>query len=322
MDQVRYLVTDRVTKLADEANDLRPDSPVTFEAMTDKQLLQMTGGAAVVTNSTGKAVVYLDPSRATEYMAAHEIMHLILHRSGWPQMWCMIPEGMDPLARRLANEVDSCFDHLVFDPRLETLGFDVKGHREWYLSHLLDCPSEQVTGPSVLWNALKILNSLLWGAHFRSEVLEITATKQPESSEVARQLFHRANRAKARTKSSIRLAMIEELSFLEEWVTEQSGYVQNFRQRIGISPLFTKAQLRRSASNTVKLDSHPLLVNSHQLWLGGLVMKSDGTRMRTYVRAEATCEPPELNKIRRRLEELTLEEFIEAEEIRMYGTFP
>ena len=322
MDQVRYLVTDRVAKLAREANSLQPDSPVTFEAMTDRRLLKRSGGAAVVTDNTGKAVVYLDPSRATEYMAAHEIMHLILHRSGWPQMWCMIPEGMDPLARRLANEVDSCFDHLVFDPRLETLGFDVEGHREWYLSHLLDCPSEQVTGPSVLWNALKILNSLLWGAHFRSEVLEITAAKQPESSEVARQLLHRANRAKARTKSSIRLAMIDELRFLEEWVTEQSGYVQSFRQRIGISPLFTKAQLRRSASDTIGFDSHPLVINSHRLWLGGLVLKSDGIRLRNYTCEEATSEPPEFNRIRLYLEELTLREFIEAEEIRKYGTFP
>jgi hypothetical protein len=255
-------------------------------------------------------------------MVAHEIMHLVLHRSGWPQMWCIIPEGIDPLARRLADEVDSCFDHLKFDPRLETLGFDVKGYREWYLSAFLNWPSEKVTGPSVLWNALKIFDALLWGAHFRDRALGITSTKQPESSELARQLLHRANRAKAGTKSSVRLAMIEELDFLEEWVTERSGNVQNFRQRIGISPVFTKAQLRQSTSDTIRFDSHPLVINSHQLWLGGLVLKSDGIRLRNYACVEATSEPPEFNRIRQNLEELILKEFIEAEEIRKYGTLP
>jgi hypothetical protein len=322
VDQWRHLITDRVAELANEANDLQLDSPVTFEAMTDARLLQTSGGAAVVTDSTGNVVIYLDPSRATEYMVAHEIMHLVLHRSGWPQMWCIIPEGIDPLARRLADEVDSCFDHLKFDPRLETLGFDVKGYREWYLSAFLNWPSEKVTGPSVLWNALKIFDALLWGAHFRDRALGITSTKQPESSELARQLLHRANRAKAGTKSSVRLAMIEELDFLEEWVTERSGNVQNFRQRIGISPVFTKAQLRQSTSDTIRFDSHPLVINSHQLWLGGLVLKSDGIRLRNYACVEATSEPPEFNRIRQNLEELILKEFIEAEEIRKYGTLP
>jgi len=237
-------------------------------------------------------------------------------------MWCIIPEGIDPLARRLADGIDSCFDHLQFDPRLETLGFDVKGHREWYLSVFLDWPSGKITGPSVLWNALKIFDALLWGAHFRDQVLEITLAKQPESSDLARQLLHRASRAKAGTKSSVRLAMIEELDFLEEWVTKQSGNLQNFRQRIGISPVFTKAQLRQSASGTIRFDSHPLIINSHRLWLGGLVLKSDGIRLRNYACVGATSEPPEFSSIRQNLEDLTLKKFIEAEDIRKYGTFP
>lgn len=57
MDQLRHLITDRVIELANEANDLQPDSPVTFEAMTDAQLLQTSGGAAVVTDDTGNEIV-------------------------------------------------------------------------------------------------------------------------------------------------------------------------------------------------------------------------------------------------------------------------
>lgn len=322
MNRLKYLVTDRVVRLADEASNLQPDLPITFKIMTDSALLQTSGGAAVITEGSGNVVIYLDPPRATEYKIAHEIMHIILHRSGWPQMWCIIPEGIDPFARRLADEVDSSFDHIVFNPRLEALGFDVKGYRNKYVSVFLDWPSEKVTGPNVLWNALKIFEALLWEAHFRNRVLEITSAKQPECSALARQLLHRAQRAKTGTKSSIRLAMIQALDFLEEWVTKQSGNVQNFRQRIGISPLFTKAQLRQPASHIIRLDSHPLVMNSQQLWLGGLVLRSDGIRLRNYTCVEASSEPLEFNRIRQNLAKLSLEEFIEAEKIHKYGTFP
>jgi hypothetical protein len=237
-------------------------------------------------------------------------------------MYCIIPQEADPTAKRLADEVDSILDHLTFDPRLEALGFDVEGHRQWYLSALQGWPTEQATGAAILWNALKILDALFWGSRFREKVLETTASRQLESSELARQLHHTANRARARTKSSVRLAMVEVLDFLDGWITAQTGVVQNLRQRVGISPLFTKAQLRQPASGTVAFKSHPFIINSERFWLGGLILNSDGTRFRNYVCPEATSEPPEFDRVREHLQTLTLRQFIEAEEIRKYGTFP
>jgi len=111
------------------------------------------------------------------------------------------------------------------------------------------------------------------------------------------------------------------LDFLEEWINEQSGSAQNLRQRIGISPLFTKRQLRRPASMIIRFESHPLVLSSKQLWLGGLVLKSDATRFRNYTCVGATSEPPEFERIRQNLQTLSLKEFIIAEGIRKYGTF-
>jgi hypothetical protein len=209
--------------LIDEAEKLSPNSSVVFEVMVDDELLQTSAGAAIATDSLGNEVIYVDPSRATEYMIAHEIMHLVLHRSGWPQMYCIIPENIDPIARRLADEVDNSLDHLTFNPKLEALSFNAEEYQEWFLSVLQDWPATKVTGPDVLWNALKILDALLWGSDFRRRALEITSSKQPESVELARQLQHKASRAKAGTKSSVRLAMIEMMDFLDEWITGQSG---------------------------------------------------------------------------------------------------
>lgn len=299
-----------------------PDSPVTFEVMADERLLRISGGAAFVTDSAGNETVVVDPSRATEYMVAHEIMHAILHRSGWPRMWCIVPEDLDPFARRLADEVDSSFDHLKFDPQLETLGFDVKAHREAYLSGLQSWPTTKISGPDVLWNGLKVWDALLWGSSFRSRVLQVTSLKQPESSELARQLLARTGRARNGTKQGIRLGMVDVLDFLEKWIIKTSGQVQNLRHRIGISPVFTKGQLRTAASRTVVFQSHPVTLNSQPLWLGGLALRTDDTRFRNYACVGALSEPPEFEAIRENLGTLTLDGFIEAEKIRTYSTLP
>jgi hypothetical protein len=321
MTQLDNLITSRVSKLVDEANRLSPSSCVAISTMTDKNLLQRSAGAAVVTDNLGNETVYLDPSRATEYMAAHEIMHLILHRSGWPQMYCMIPRNIDPFARRLADGIDNFMDHLTFTPRLEALGFKVVDHQEWFISVLRDWPATKVTGPNILWNALTILEVLFWEEDLRERALEVVSVRQPQSLELARKLQQKANRARGSTKAGVRLAMIEVLDFLEDWITEESGNTQKLRRRIGISPLFTKSQLQRSASRTIELESYPFMLNRRQLWLGSLMLKSDSTRFRNYTCVDTASEPPEIDGIRQKIETLTLEAFITVENIKKYGTF-
>lgn len=322
MDRLQHLLTERVRELIVAADELRPDFPVVFEIMPKDDPLQRSAGAATVTDSLGNEIIYVDPLLADEYMIAHEIMHLILHRSGWPQMYCIIPVEYDSTARRLADDIDNSLDHYVFNPRLETLGFDVKRYREWFLSVLEEWPDTKVTVPNLLWNALKILDGFLFSQAFRKRILKIVASKQTESLALARQLQHKASPAKTRNKSGVRRAMVAMLDFLEEWITEQSGSVQNLRQRIGISPLFTKAQLLKSASTIIEFESHPMVLNSERLWLGGLVLKSDGTRFRNYTGVGAVVEPPEFENIRQHLQTHNVKEFIETENIRKFGTFP
>ena len=91
MDNLERLMTERVRKLMAEAEALRPDSPLVLEIMTDDEMLRRSAGAAIVTDDSGRETIYVDTPRIDEYKLAHEIMHLVLHRSGWPQMYCIVP---------------------------------------------------------------------------------------------------------------------------------------------------------------------------------------------------------------------------------------
>src|SRR5262245_29432173 len=128
-------LTQPVRELLQEAEDLRPSSPIIFKHMTDPTLLERSAGAALVTDATGRETLYFDPNRVDEYKIAHELMHSILHRSGYPQMSYMLPNlGVEPIERRIADDIDNLIDHYVFKPRLDSLGPDPKPYKEWFVS--------------------------------------------------------------------------------------------------------------------------------------------------------------------------------------------
>lgn len=322
MNNINALLTGKISKLISEAEKLKPNSPINFVIMSDEALLKASAGAATKTDNSGKEIIYVDPTRATEYLLAHEVMHIILHRSGWPQMYCIIPEEIDPFANRLADTLDNIIDHSIFNHRLRMDGFDVNGYYDWFFSKILEWPSNKITGPSVLWNGLYILEILLDEREIKEEVLTHASTSQPESTLLARQLKNKARKVRKGNKEGARLALIELLDFLESWIAKQSNNIPNLRKKIGISPLFTKGQLDAPARDFLTFSSHQLLINSTQVWVGGLVMRKDGIRIRNYTSIEAKSEPNEFESIRQHLQILTLKEFFKAEDINKYGTLP
>jgi len=122
------LITERIIVLQDEASALAPDENLQIVKMSDPDFIRRSAGGAATADSMGNMTIHIDLNRATEYILAHELMHVILHRSGWPQMYTMISGDME--GKRLADDIDNLVDHVVMHGRLFDMGFNVNEYRE------------------------------------------------------------------------------------------------------------------------------------------------------------------------------------------------
>ena len=304
-------LTEPVRNLLEEAEALRPGHPIIFETMNDTTLLQRSAGAATVTDASGRESIYLDPDRTDAYKIAHEIRHLILHRSGHPQMFYMLPDlGFEPLERRVADEIDNILDHYTFNPRLDSLGLDPKPYKEWFVSVFDTWPTQKIQGPDVLINAFKVLDGLLLGIPYRDQIVSTVKRRQPQILTLAQRIEERIVRSKETNEVSVRSAMVDILDFLSRWITKQIGHQQSLRKVIGISPLLTDKNVQKLASEVINLISQPYRMNGRSLWLVALELKSDNTRFHTHCFTDKLAEPAEVMTIRQQWQTEDLRTFL------------
>lgn len=204
MKELNHLFTDPVLHLINEADELKPNSTIPFEVMRDPQMIRDSAGAAVQSDDNGQETVYLDPKRATEYMVAHELMHIILHRSHWPQMYSISPPE-DRLASNIANNVDNILDHYIFNPDLDSSGFKLAQYRSWYVRQIAKWPKQEPSDPEVLLRrALFVLNALLYKSVYRRKVIRTLKLNHPKILELALNLETLVDPQGGRDKPSIR----------------------------------------------------------------------------------------------------------------------
>lgn len=127
--ELAHLKTEPIIKLIEEVEDLA-GARIIVRKMTDEALLKSSDGAAVRHEEDGQ-IVYIDPARADEYAFAHELVRMILHNSGWPQIYGMI--DIYTAAVRLADTMDNTINHYLINDRLALLGVDVDRHKKKFV---------------------------------------------------------------------------------------------------------------------------------------------------------------------------------------------
>ncbi len=306
------LITPRIDSLIDEAEKLNPNSEINIDVMLDKELLIRSAGAALSTDELGQETIFLDLARIDEYMIAHELMHLILHRSKYPQMTSIIPESIDPVVRRLADSIDNSFDHYVFDERLLNNGFQPDKYRDWFVDQIELWPDKETKGPAFLGNAISLIDPLIWGNSYKQRVFSSLKRSRRESLELARQITHRLRASSTKSKSSIRNAMINVLEFVDIWANSDSGTDQQFRKLIAISPIFTSRRMKQKASHTLDFSVQQFSRPNHTIVVGALILKSDQTRIKGYIVEGNIPNHPLFNDLSIKLNSLNLKKFLES----------
>lgn len=311
-----FLSLDKIKNLIQEAENLDPDRKVEFEIMHDARLLRESAGGAATSDHTGRDVIFLDPERTTEYIVAHELMHVILHRDGWPQMSGIFHER-GPLAKNIADTVDNILDQYIFDPMLEHQGFDVQSPRNWYIAQFHKWPNKQHEEPGlILRDALHILEGLLYDKKDqRRRVIRAVKRHHPNALNLSRKLRLLIDPSNERTKSSNRRSMIDILKYIDEWLTEQLGYQVNLEERIGVTPLFTDEQMHKPTLETIEFFSYQTKIEGSPFWVGAFAQKSDHIRFRNVRIPGSQKEPLRLKKIREEAQRLNLQEFLESEKV-------
>lgn len=318
MNDLDKFFTPRILELKTKAEELLPSAPITFTQMTDSRLIKHSAGAAVTTKHNGEAIVQVDASRADEVMVAHELMHVILHRSGWPELLCIVANEVDNYSQRLADDLDNILDHQVFNPKLDNLGFDREPYNEWFMKQIINWPQmEEPKGANKLFNTLHILEGLCLGSTYRARIIKLVSDKgYRKVLKLAYKLEEFIPKGNQLTKENVRSSAISILDTIGKMISREVGYDVNIRQRIGATPLLNEEQLNLQASSILDFVSIPKFFDNRIYWWASFRLKADNTFIFGYTVPNAPFEIPEIKAIRAKWEEMKLEELLNSENIK------
>ncbi len=297
MDELARLMTDRVLELRSHVDGLRPGNPIQFETIPAEARNRQSSGMYSFGNA-GREVIRLDPDSATEHTVAHELMHALLARLGWPRVFAML-EG-DTLALRLSTFIASICDHYVFMSIPEYID------RGFYPDEGMESVVPNLHGPEIDprqdWSsfldvAMTVLTWLLVPSTHRAPIIQALKTQQPKALALATGWASIVTKSHKRTKRTLRQTALRLIDAVDSWIIRQAGASHLLRERIGISPLFDDRQLAQPASRTIDFISGLVKLDDMPIWTIGLQLKSDGSRFCTFTIPGKSVEPPDVRQV-------------------------
>ncbi|NMC61157.1 MAG: hypothetical protein HVN34_01825 [Methanobacteriaceae archaeon] len=317
MLNLEEILTERVKQLLKETDSILPNKKIFINEMTDVNQLNESDGALVAGDSVGNATIFLDPKRVDEYRLAHEILHIKYYRLGWVKLYLMIPENFSIQIQPL---LDNLISHYLIYPDLQEMGIDNLDHVENFITDISEWETKwkrtEIDGLSVLENGLAICEGLLFGEPYRDKIINITSKNYPNSLNLAYKLEQIVISGEL-DKKDVRKAAVNLLSYVDDYVHNIHPEIPNLCQTIGITPLFTKAELKRKASKYVHFNSARMNINNKIHYLAFFFMKSDKTRFITYIGDDKT-EPSYIPDIRKLWQTKNLEELLSSIDV-IYG---
>lgn len=308
-----YLMTDDIEEHFKMVQGYDPEKSIQIKEMVDENLLESSAGAATREEEDGREIIYLDPKKATEYGLLHEILHIKLHRSGWPRMYKMISK--DVFGEKLADSLDNSFDHFIFNDEIRNI-VDITDYKDSFISKFDSWPKTETIGESIIWNAILFLDGFLFGSTYKDQIIHKFTNKHDDTLKLDIEMDKIRNK-NGKEKVGIRKSMFQTLKLIERYLQRKTHQYPNLFQRVAISPLFTKDNLLQPASKLVSLVSSQIDIQGKNTFIAAFVLKSDKTRFRTYL-GQSEFESVEIIPIRHKWQTENLGTLLESENLR-YG---
>lgn len=242
-------------------------------------------------------------------MLAHELMHVILHREGWPSLYYLFKTGnRAAFERRLADALDNEFDHFLFHPRLDAMGFDNRPYREWFVRQIEKWPTRAQDIYQMVFYGISALDGLLLGEPYRTKITKLVLQTQPDVLPLALELERLMQGADRTSKMSVRRQMVVTLRFINRWINTQIAAIGSpilgtsiefhVDKAIGVDPLFADHELEMPGSEVVRYSIGRERVEGKLMWVASLARRSDQGRFYAQIAESGQHEPPEFSPIR------------------------
>ncbi len=314
IDKARHIITDRVLGLKAKADSLDPTHPLVIDIKGEYEFLQHSGGGVARHSSMGACTIYLDPQRADECIAAHEIMHAVLHRAGCPHTVCAMGL-MDDLAGKIATHISSLVEHYLLFPILEDHGFTLAlaGYKREIVQQMCaleDAPSH--ISYNLIWNGFAMAEALDYGESYRKAVLDWLRSRQPLEGSLAKELHRLVDPARTRTQLGIRRAELSILYYLDRWFVEQGVGQAHLAKRMYTTPILTTWQLSRPAAELTELACYPHPLRDPPASVCELKLREDGSACTLFIIQHpfgSSSQKAKLARLRRLWETRTLASF-------------
>lgn len=302
-DLIDSISTKETDDLLKEAEKLH-DSSLVFKEMTDSFYLKHSDGGATYVDSKGNEVICLDPKRANEYLLAHELMHSILHNSGYPQIRTIIENDL----KKVVNGFDNCFDHYMFYPRLQKT-IDVSSYTNKFSSDLKGWKHKEKENLEMLHNAFLILD------YFSLDIADITILKNfegnyPKTLDLARNL-DRIRKDNSKDKMGIRRSMIDSTNLVNEFIVKKCKK-KDLNDLIVVTPLFTEEEMSEQAFDIIKIQEPSLrTIDGKRTYIYSLVLRSDNSLIGGFTKNFKMS----IKKLREEMKEKDLKTFLDQRKI-------
>ena len=281
-DLVNKNMTKEVQQLLDKAKSLS-SKEIEFKEMTGDLLIQSDGAAITLEN--GQEIIYLDPKRVNEYLIAHELSHVILHRSGWP---CTYSTLSDNFIVNLANHLDNSLDHYVFFPRLDST-INVSHYQDKIIKRISDWPKKEAGQDAILWNSFYILDVFSFGKKYEDQIKKTLKDGYPKTLALAKKLDE-VRTSNGKGKIGIQKSMSESLKIIEDFLKKE-GLDIELHKIVCVSPLFTNERLLKPVKDITYYIKDKIIFNGVDCRVDLLGLISDNTNFLVLLRNGKSPSP-------------------------------
>lgn len=235
---------DKLKALLDEADNARPELPLSLEVMSDPAMLKGSGGGVYESTPQG-GKIYLDPARADDYTVGHELVHATLDRNGFPKVATLLRD--DKPGRLLAARMNDIVEHPLVNDKLAAAGFAAEVQRayEAHCSRLEKWSHPEPAGIPRVFDAFQVAEALAYMKEAAERLVFNLRPRYPNTWKLAEEIVKVRAYAAQEDHLIARKRLINLLKLLDRQIKRLLGPAHGIEDRFTCSLVMANRKAER-----------------------------------------------------------------------------